>query len=97
MPGGRQLTYSCAMVFNGSQNPTPFAWTSIAIGGCMSVDPTHNTDLFRDCDDASVPHRQRATQIPKDLDSPAASTSAPAAWATATSATVCGEDVTGGP
>jgi hypothetical protein len=41
------------------------------IGGCMSVDPHHSIDPFRvDCNDASVPHRQRATQILKDLDPP---------------------------
>ena len=41
------------------------------IGGCMSVDPRHLTDPFRvDCNDASAPHRQRATQILKDLDPP---------------------------
>ena len=34
------------------------------IGGCMSVDPHHTADPFRvDCNDTSVPHRQRATQI----------------------------------
>lgn len=41
------------------------------IGGCMSVDPHHTVDPFRvDCNDASVPNRQRATQILKDLDPP---------------------------
>jgi len=41
------------------------------IGGCMSVDPRHVKDPFRvDCNDASVPHRQRATQILTDLDPP---------------------------
>jgi hypothetical protein len=41
------------------------------IGGCMSVDPQHTKDPFRvDCNDASAPHRQRATQILKDLDPP---------------------------
>ncbi|GAB7144579.1 LppU family putative lipoprotein [Mycobacterium riyadhense] len=41
------------------------------IGGCMSVDPHHTTDPFRvDCNDGSVPHRQRATQILTDLDPP---------------------------
>jgi hypothetical protein len=41
------------------------------IGGCMSIDPQHIKDPFRvDCNDASVPHRQRATQILTDLDPP---------------------------
>lgn len=40
------------------------------VGGCMSVDPEHNTDPARvDCTDTSAPHRQRATQILKDADS----------------------------
>lgn len=34
------------------------------VGGCMSVDPRQAADPFRvDCDDASVLHRQRATEI----------------------------------
>jgi hypothetical protein len=37
------------------------------VGGCMSVDPEHNTDPVRvDCNDTEAPHRQRATQILKD-------------------------------
>lgn len=83
-PADVDSTYSMRNAFNGSTNTIclDIDWV---IGGCMSVDPTHNTDPFRvDCDDASVPHRQRATQILKDLDSPSASTSAPAAWATST-------------
>lgn len=38
------------------------------IGGCMDVDPEHNTDPVRvDCNDRTVPHRQRATQILQDV------------------------------
>ncbi|MET0698116.1 MAG: hypothetical protein ABWY93_00505 [Mycobacterium sp.] len=34
------------------------------VGGCMSVDPEHNSDPFRvDCADGAKPNRQRATQI----------------------------------
>ncbi|CAM4268370.1 hypothetical protein MB901379_01743 [Mycobacterium basiliense] len=41
------------------------------VGGCMSIDPDHKTDPVRvDCNDASAPHRQRVTQILKDLDPP---------------------------
>ncbi|KZS79299.1 hypothetical protein A4G29_22150 [Mycobacterium kansasii] len=41
------------------------------VGGCMSVDPAHKTDPFRvDCNDASAPHRQRATQILENLEPP---------------------------
>ena len=34
------------------------------IGGCMSIDPTNDRDPVRvECNDASAPDRQRATQI----------------------------------
>jgi hypothetical protein len=34
------------------------------VGGCMSIDPDNDKDPVRvDCDDSSVPHRQRATEI----------------------------------
>ena len=34
------------------------------VGGCMSIDPDHDSDPIRvDCNDASVPNRQRAMQI----------------------------------
>jgi hypothetical protein len=37
------------------------AWV---VGSCMSVDPEHGRDPYRvDCEDASAPNRQRATQI----------------------------------
>jgi hypothetical protein len=41
------------------------------VGGCMSVDPANYSGPTRvDCNDRSAPHRQRATQILKDLRSP---------------------------
>jgi hypothetical protein len=34
------------------------------VGDCMSIDPNNDKDPLRvDCNDASVPHRQRATQV----------------------------------
>jgi hypothetical protein len=34
------------------------------VGDCMSIDPNNDKDPLRaDCNDSSVPHRQRATQI----------------------------------
>jgi hypothetical protein len=34
------------------------------VGGCMSVDPEHDSDPFRvECADTAKPNRQRATQI----------------------------------
>ncbi|MXI79754.1 hypothetical protein GR254_04055 [Mycobacterium tuberculosis] len=93
-------TYSMRNAFNGSTNTIclDIDWV---IGGCMSVDPTHNTDPFRvDCDDASVPHRQRATQILKDLDSPVSVDQCASGVGyvyTQRRFAVCVEDVTGGP
>jgi hypothetical protein len=41
------------------------------VGSCMSVDPANHSGPIRvDCNDRSAPHRQRATQILKDLRSP---------------------------
>lgn len=38
------------------------------VGGCMSIDPDNDRDPVRaDCDDASVPNRQRATQLLDDV------------------------------
>lgn len=38
------------------------------IGGCMSIPPTGEHDPVRaDCSDTSAPHRQRATQILRDV------------------------------
>ncbi|CKT83318.1 lipoprotein LppU [Mycobacterium tuberculosis] len=53
-----------------------------------------------DCDDASVPHRQRATQILKDLDSPVSVDQCASGVGyvyTQRRFAVCVEDVTGGP
>lgn len=84
MPGGRRLhLFDAQCVQRLNQHHLP----GHRLGDWRLYErrPTHNTDPFRvDCDDASVPHRQQATQILKDLDSPSASTSAPAAWATST-------------
>jgi len=38
------------------------------VGDCMSIDPNNDKDPLRaDCNDSSVPHRQRATQILEDV------------------------------
>ena len=38
------------------------------VGGCMSIDPENDKDPLRvDCNDNSVPNRQRATQILKNV------------------------------
>jgi hypothetical protein len=38
------------------------------VGGCMSIDPENDKDPFRvNCNDSSVPNRQRATQILKNV------------------------------
>jgi hypothetical protein len=40
------------------------------VGGCMSIDPDNDRDPVRaDCNDSSVPDRQRATQILQDVSS----------------------------
>ncbi|CCK56826.1 hypothetical protein [Mycobacterium canetti] len=99
-PADVDSTYSMRNAFNGSTNTIclDIDWV---IGGCMSVDPTHNTDPFRvDCDDASVPHRQRATQILKDLDAPVSVDQCASGVGyvyTQRRFAVCVEDVTGGP
>jgi hypothetical protein len=69
-PSDVDSSYSMHNALNGSNNTVclDIDWV---IGGCMSVDPQHVKDPFRvDCNDASVPHRQRATQILTDLDPP---------------------------
>jgi hypothetical protein len=63
-------SYSTRNSITGSNNTVclDIDWV---IGGCMSVDPQHTTDPFRvDCNDTSVPNRQRAIQILKNLDPP---------------------------
>ncbi|OSC42277.1 LppU family putative lipoprotein [Mycobacterium decipiens] len=99
-PADVDSTYSLRNGFNGSTNTVclDIDWV---IGGCMSVDPAHNTDPFRvDCDDASVPHRQRATQILRDLDAPVSvdqcASGVGYVYAQRRFA-VCVEDVTSGP
>ncbi|OBK09877.1 LppU family putative lipoprotein [Mycobacterium asiaticum] len=71
------------------------------IGGCMSVDPQHRVDPFRvDCADRSAPHRQRATQILKDLDPPAGVDQCASGLGYTYAArrfAVCVEDVSSGP
>ena len=38
------------------------------VGNCMSIDPNNDKDPLQvDCGDSSVPNRQRATQILKDV------------------------------
>jgi hypothetical protein len=71
------------------------------IGGCMSVDPHHTAAPFRvDCNDTSVPHRQRATQILQDLDPPVRVDQCASGLGYSYAArrfAVCVEDVSSGP
>ncbi len=59
MPGGRRLH----RLMRNVQRPIQQSCLDIdwVIGGCMSVDPTHNTDPFRGLRRRPVPHRQWAT------------------------------------
>ncbi|TDL01627.1 hypothetical protein EI067_00860 [Mycobacterium paragordonae] len=69
-PSDVDSSYSTHNSISGSDNTVclDIDWV---VGGCMSVDPHHIADPFRvDCNDASVPNRQRATQVLKDLDPP---------------------------
>jgi hypothetical protein len=99
-PADIDSSYSMHNAFNGSNNTLclDIDWV---IGGCMSVDPAHRTDPFRvNCDDASVPHRQRATQILQDLDPPVSvdqCASGVGYTYTQRRFAVCVEDVTSGP
>ncbi|WP_419775688.1 LppU family putative lipoprotein [Mycobacterium gordonae] len=69
-PSDVDSSYSTHNAISGSDN-TVCLDVDWVIGGCMSVDPHHIADPYRvDCNDASVPNRQRATQILKDLDTP---------------------------
>ena len=55
--------YSTRSSFTGSGS-TICMDVDWVVGGCMSVDPDNDRDPVRvDCGDATVPHRQRATQI----------------------------------
>ncbi len=99
-PADVDSSYSTHNAFNDSDNTfcLDIDWV---VGGCMSVDPSHTTDPFRvDCDDASVPHRQRATQILKDLDAPVSVDQCASGVGYAYTQrrfAVCVEDVTSGP
>jgi hypothetical protein len=69
-PGDVDSSYSMRTAFSDSSN-TACLDVDWVVGGCMSVDPQHTTDPFRvDCNDKSVPHRQRATQILTGLKDP---------------------------
>jgi hypothetical protein len=69
-PSDVDSSYSMRKGFRKSSN-TACLDIDWVIGGCMSVDPTKRSDPVRvDCDDRSAPHRQRATQILKDLRNP---------------------------
>jgi hypothetical protein len=55
--------YSMRSSFSGSGSTVcmDIDWV---VGGCMSIDPENDRDPVRvDCNDASAPNRQRATQI----------------------------------
>src|SRR5579875_2703669 len=59
-PGDVDSSYSMRTGFRDSGN-TACLDVDWVVGGCMSIDPRHTTDPFRvDCNDKSVPHRQRA-------------------------------------
>ncbi|MCV7261303.1 LppU family putative lipoprotein [Mycobacterium shimoidei] len=63
-------SYSMRNAFSDSSN-TACLDIDWVVGGCMSVDPANNSDPVRvDCNDKSVPHRQRATQILHNLTDP---------------------------
>jgi hypothetical protein len=61
------LNYSLRSAFSDASNTIcmDIDWV---VGGCMSIDPENDKDPFRvDCNDSSVPNRQRATQILKNV------------------------------
>lgn len=59
--------YSMRSSFSGTGS-TICMDTDWVVGGCMSIDPDNDRDPIRvDCDDASVPNRQRATQVLVDV------------------------------
>jgi hypothetical protein len=64
------------------------------VGGCMSIDPENDKDPFRvNCNDSSVPNRQRATQILKNVASVDQCTSGVGYPYDERNFTVCVEDV----
>lgn len=100
MPGGRRLhLFDAQCVQRLNQHHLP----GHRLGDWRLYErrPYPQTDPFRvDCDDASVPHRQRATQILKDLDSPVSVDQCASGVGyvyTQRRFAVCVEDVTGGP
>jgi hypothetical protein len=59
--------YSMRSAFSDSSTTIcmDIAWV---VGNCMSIDPTNDKDPIQvACDDSSVPHRQRATQLLDDI------------------------------
>jgi hypothetical protein len=59
--------YSMRSAFSDSGN-TICMDVDWVVGGCMSIDPENDKDPLRvDCNDTSVPHRQRATEILTDV------------------------------
>jgi hypothetical protein len=69
-PGDVDSSYSMRNAFSDSSN-TACLDIDWVVGGCMSVDPANNSDPVRvDCNDKTAPHRQRATQILRNLRDP---------------------------
>jgi hypothetical protein len=69
-PGDVDSSYSMHSGF-GDATHTACLDIDWVVGDCMSVDPANHTDPVRvDCNDKSVPHRQRATQILTGLKDP---------------------------
>ena len=67
VPGGRRLVLLDARHFLRSSTTIcmDIDWV---VGDCMSIDPNNDKDPLRaDCNDSSVPNRQRATQILEDV------------------------------
>jgi hypothetical protein len=71
-PADVDSSYSISMrnAFSDSRN-TACLDIDWVVGGCMSVDPANTAEAVRvDCNDKSVPHRQRAVQILRNLQDP---------------------------
>ncbi|GFG76408.1 LppU family putative lipoprotein [Mycobacterium botniense] len=69
-PADVDSSYSMRTMFTNTSN-TACLDIDWVVGGCMSVDPATNADPLRvDCNDHTVPHRQRATQILRNLPEP---------------------------
>lgn len=66
-PTDTDSSYSMRGTFRDTSN-TACLDIDWVVGGCMSVDPDNNADPFRvECTDTSVAHRQRATQILRNV------------------------------